>query len=34
MRTDEDFYNTVVALAKLNEKQYRGVKQLIAAINE
>ena len=34
MRTDSDFYNTVVALAKLNEKQYRGVQQLIAAFNE
>lgn len=34
MRSDEDFYNTVAALAKLNEKQYRGVQQLIAAFNE
>jgi transcriptional regulator with XRE-family HTH domain len=34
MRTDEDFYNTVSALAELNEKQYRGVQQLIAAFNE
>lgn len=34
MRTDNDFYNTVVALANLNEKQYRGVQQLIAAFNE
>lgn len=34
MRTDEDFYNTVAALAELNEKQYRGVQQLIAAFNE
>lgn len=34
MRTDNDFYNTVVALASLNEKQYRGVQQLIAAFNE
>ena len=34
MRTDSDFYNTVVALASLNEKQYRGVKQLIAAFEE
>ncbi len=34
MRTDNDFYNTVVALAKLNEKQYRGIKDLIAAFNE
>lgn len=34
MRTDVDFYNTVVALAELNEKQYRGIKDLIAAFNE
>lgn len=34
MRSDNDFYNTVVALASLNEKQYRGVKQLIAAFEE
>lgn len=34
MRTDNDFYNTVVALASLNEKQYRGIKELIAAFNE
>lgn len=34
MRTDEDFYNTVVALSELNEKQYRGVQQLIAAFDE
>ena len=34
MRTDTDFYNTVAALAELNEKQYRGVQQLIAAFNE
>lgn len=34
LRTDSDFYNTVVALAGLNEKQYRGVQQLIAAFNE
>lgn len=34
MRTDADFYNTVAALAELNEKQYRGVQQLIAAFNE
>jgi transcriptional regulator with XRE-family HTH domain len=34
MRVDEDFYNTVVALAELSEKQYRGVKQLISAFNE
>ena len=34
LRTDEDFYNTVVALAELNEKQYRGVQQLISAFDE
>ena len=34
LRNDKDFYNTVVALAELNEKQYRGVQQLIAAFNE
>lgn len=34
MRTDADFYNTVVALSNLNEKQYRGIKDLIAAFNE
>lgn len=34
MRTDEDFYNTVAALAELSESQYRGIKQLIAAFNE
>ena len=34
LRTDNDFYNTVVALTELNEKQYRGVQQLISAFNE
>lgn len=34
MRSDEDFYSTVVALSNLNEKQYRGVQQLIAAFDE
>lgn len=36
MRNDENFYNTVAALAEanLNEKQYRGVQQLIAAFHE
>lgn len=34
LRTDSDFYNTVAALAELNEKQYRGVQQLIAAFDE
>lgn len=34
LRTDEDFYNTVLALSELTEKQYRGVKQLIAAFDD
>jgi transcriptional regulator with XRE-family HTH domain len=34
MRMDNDFYNTVAKLAELNEKQYRGVQQLIAAFDE
>jgi transcriptional regulator with XRE-family HTH domain len=34
MRSDVNFYNTVLALSKLNEKQHRGVDQLIAAFNE
>ncbi len=34
MRTDEDFYETVAALADLSETQYRGVKQLLAAFKE
>lgn len=34
MRSDNDFYNTVLALSKLSEKQYRGVQQLIAAFDE
>lgn len=34
LRIDDDFYNTVVALAELTEKQYRGIKDLIAAFDE
>ena len=34
MRSDSDFYNTVLALSELNEKQYRGVQQLIAAFDD
>ena len=34
MRTDSDFYETVAALAKLTETQYRGIQQLISAFNE
>ena len=33
MRSDSDFYNTVLALSE-NEKLYRGVQQLIAAFDE
>lgn len=34
MKNDNDFFETVSALADLNEKQYRGIKDLIAAFNE
>ena len=34
MRTDADFCETVAALAALNESQYRGIKQLLAAFDE
>jgi transcriptional regulator with XRE-family HTH domain len=34
MRTDERFYNNVVLLASLNEKQYQGIEQLLSAFNE
>lgn len=34
LKNDKNFYNTVAALAELNEKQHRGVDQLIAAFNE
>ena len=34
LKADNDFYNTVVALSNLNEKQYRGVQQLITAFDE
>lgn len=34
LRSDADFFTTVSALAELNEKQYRGVKQLISAFDE
>lgn len=34
LRSDADFFNTVSALDDLNEKQYRGVKQLISAFDE
>ncbi len=34
MRTDKDFFETVSALATLDEKQYRGVKDLVAALQK
>ena len=34
LRTDERFYNNVVSLASLDEKQYQGVEQLLAALNQ
>lgn len=34
LRTDADFYDTVLSLAKLNENQYRGIKQVLSAFNE
>lgn len=34
MRTDGEFYNTIVALANLDEKQFQAVQTLIAAFNE
>lgn len=33
MRTDERFFNNVVLLASLNEKQYQGVEQLLSAFD-
>ena len=34
LRRDNDFYNTVAALAELDEKQYQGIAQLVAALNK
>lgn len=34
LRTDSNFYETVAALDRLNETQYRGVSQLLATMNE
>lgn len=34
LRTDSEFYNTVVKLSQLSEKQRQAVNQLIAAFNE
>ena len=34
LRSDADFFETVAGLAELNEAQYQGIKQLVAAFNE
>jgi transcriptional regulator with XRE-family HTH domain len=34
MKNDVDFFDTVSALAELDEKQYRGVKDLVAALKK
>ena len=34
LRTDDEFYKTVSALAELTETQYRGIAQLVAAFQE
>lgn len=34
MRTDEKFYNLVLALDRLSENKYRGIEQLISAFDE
>ena len=34
LRTDNDFYNLVTALADLPENKYRGIEQLVAAFQE
>ena len=34
LRTDESFYNMVAALAGLSENEYRGVEQLVTALNK
>lgn len=34
LRSDENFYKTVTKLAGLSESTYRGVEQLIAALDE
>lgn len=34
MRQDDEFFSLVSDLAALDEKQYRGVKQLLTALNE
>ena len=34
LKTDESFFNTVATLAELSESKYRGVEQLISALDE
>lgn len=34
LRQDNDFYNTVAALAAMDEKQYRGISDLVAALQK
>lgn len=34
LRSDEGFYNTVVALADLEEAQYRSIEQLVATLKK
>ena len=34
LRSDEGFYNTVVALADLDEMQYRSIEQLVATLKK
>ena len=34
LRSDEGFYNTVVALADLEEMQYRSIEQLVATLKK
>ena len=34
LRTDEGFYNTVAALADLDENQYKGIEQLVLALKK
>ena len=34
LRTDSEFFETVAALDKLDDAQYRGVTQLLAAMNK
>lgn len=34
LRTDEGFYNTVVALSGLDENQYKGIEQLVSALKK